>query len=55
MVTVIDKSGDSQGWWKAYNGVRVGFVPKEFVQVLYECMVVSEKRVGFLLGQMGTL
>ena len=31
MVTVIDKSGDSQGWWKAYNGVRVGFVPREFV------------------------
>ena len=32
VVTVIDKSGDSQGWWKAFNGQRVGFVPKDFVQ-----------------------
>jgi guanine nucleotide exchange factor VAV len=32
VVTVIDKTGDSQGWWKAYDGFRVGFVPKDFVQ-----------------------
>ena len=22
VVTIIDKCGDSQGWWKAYNGYK---------------------------------
>ena len=60
MVTVIDKSGDSQGWWKAvqvedgsrkgpHGGVakslRVGFVPKEFVQVGTAPPHLAENRV----------
>ena len=33
-VIVIDKAGDGQGWWKAYDDAanRVGFIPKDFVR-----------------------
>ena len=30
-VTIIDKSGDAQGWWKACDGRKIGYIPKEFV------------------------
>lgn len=33
-VTIIDKT--DQGWWKAFNGHRIGYVPKDFVVVLDE-------------------
>ncbi len=29
IVTVIDKT--AQGWWKAHNGTRIGYIPKDFV------------------------
>ncbi len=31
IVTVIDTAGDAQGWWKAHNGQRIGYIPKDFV------------------------
>ncbi|XP_059086195.1 protein vav-like isoform X2 [Tigriopus californicus] len=31
-VTIIDKYGDSQGWWKACDNVTVGFIPKDYVE-----------------------
>lgn len=31
-VTIIDKYGDSQGWWKACDKFKVGFIPKDFVE-----------------------
>ncbi len=32
-VTVLDKLGDEQGWWKACNGQnKVGYIPKDFVE-----------------------
>ena len=30
-ITIIDKSGDEQGWWKACDGRKIGYIPKEFV------------------------
>ena len=33
-VTIIDKSGDSQGWWKACSNMKVGFIPKDYVQTI---------------------
>jgi hypothetical protein len=33
-VTIIDKSGDSQGWWKACDGSKIGYIPKEFVTAI---------------------
>lgn len=29
-VTVFDKL-DDKGWWKAHNGIRIGYIPKTFV------------------------
>ncbi len=43
-VTVIDKAGDAQGWWKAYNGYKVGFIPKEFVAAVGTASREEEKR-----------
>ncbi len=31
-LTVMDKMGDSRGWWKAFDGSRVGFIPKNYVE-----------------------
>lgn len=34
-VTVVDKSGDGHGWWKACNARnRLGYIPKDFVLVV---------------------
>ena len=30
-VTIIDKTGETTGWWKACLGHRIGYIPKEFV------------------------
>lgn len=30
-VVVVDKTGDSRGWWKACRNVRTGYIPKDFV------------------------
>ena len=30
-VTIIDRSGETTGWWKACLGHRIGYIPKDFV------------------------
>ncbi len=30
-ISIIDKSGDKEGWWKAFDGRKIGYIPKEFV------------------------
>ena len=36
-VTVIDKSAEGQGWWKAVNGYNwIGYIPKSFVTPVIE-------------------
>jgi hypothetical protein len=33
-VTVLDRSAEEQGWLKAYNGLKIGYIPKNFVAAL---------------------
>lgn len=33
-LTIVDMEGDQQGWWKAFNGSKVGFIPKDYVSKL---------------------
>ena len=35
-VTVLDRSAEGQGWLKAYNGVKIGYIPKNFVAPIAE-------------------
>ena len=30
-VTVLDKMDENSNWWKAHNGYRCGYIPKNFV------------------------
>ena len=42
-VVILDKLSETQGWWKACNGLhRIGYVPKSFVKIL------SEEAINFL-------
>lgn len=29
--SIIDKSGDEAGWWKAFDGRKIGYIPKNYV------------------------
>ncbi len=41
-VTVVDKSAESQGWWKAVaGGFRIGYIPKSFVTPVVEERLVT--------------
>ena len=32
---MLDKiTGDAQGWWKACDGRKIGYIPKEFVTTI---------------------
>ena len=33
-VTVLDKLGDETGWWKAYDGRKIGYIPKNYVEIV---------------------
>ena len=35
-VTILDRSAADQGWLKAFNGVKIGYIPKNFVTPLPE-------------------
>ena len=30
-LSIIDKSGVEAGWWKAFDGRKIGYIPKDFV------------------------
>lgn len=35
-VIILDRTGEEHGWLKAYNGTKIGYVPKGFVAPLEE-------------------
>ena len=35
-VTILDMTGEEHGWIKAYNGSRIGYIPKGFVAPIDE-------------------
>ena len=34
VLAVIDRMGDSVGWWKAIKENRIGYIPRDFVSPL---------------------
>lgn len=30
-LAVFDKSGETAGWWKAFDGRKIGYIPRDYV------------------------